>query len=518
MGMRKQSFIRGTFILTVSSFFTKGLGFLNGVLLARFLGAEGVGLLMIAHPLLPLFITLTELGLPVAISKLVSEAEVKQDEARVKRILTVSLSITGTLSIILTLVALFGSKWIASIFLADQRAYYAMVAITPIIPIIAMSAVLKGYFRGKQNMNPLAFSDIIENLAQIIVIIGVVNVLLPYGIAYAAAGAMAASVVGEGFGLLYLFAVFKWANRGKIKTFSPPTSRISLKGDSTLRDLLRIGLPMTGSGFIHSLYHAFLPLLITKSLVLFGVGVEMATKQFGLLAGYALPMLFLPSFFTQSLSTALIPAISEASVSNNSKLMHNRMDMAMRSALIVGFPCTIILYLWAVPLTTMIYHSPEAGELLKLIAPLFFLYYFGAPLQAILLGLGKASTVMWNHILTNVFEVIAIFVLGSNIGIEGVAMGFGLGLLLLTLLNFLSVAGTIGFYFDFRIVFKVGAGGIVMALSGLAAYGILERLDLGQIIQLFGALLVSLITYAATLQVTHAWERAPKPPTITPVS
>lgn len=71
---------------------------------------------MIAHPLLPLFITLTELGLPVAISKLVSEAEVKQDEARVKRILKVSLSITGTLSIILTLVALFGSKWIASVF------------------------------------------------------------------------------------------------------------------------------------------------------------------------------------------------------------------------------------------------------------------------------------------------------------------------------------------------------------------------------------------------------------------
>lgn len=327
---------------------------------------------MIAHPLLPLFITLTELGLPVAISKLVSEAEVKQDEARVKRILKVSLSITGTLSIILTLVALFGSKWIASVFLADQRAYYAMVAITPIIPIIAMSAVLKGYFRGKQNMNPLAFSDIIENLAQIIVIIGVVNVLLPYGIAYAAAGAMAASVIGEGFGLLYLFAVFKWANRGKIKTTPPPSSSFSPKGDSTLKDLLRIGLPMTGSGFIHSLYHAFLPLLITKSLVLFGVGVEMATKQFGLLAGYALPMLFLPSFFTQSLSTALIPAISEASVSNNSKLMHSRMDMAMRSALIVGLPCTIILYLWAVPLTTLIYHSPEAGELLRLIAPYFF--------------------------------------------------------------------------------------------------------------------------------------------------
>ncbi|MWV47155.1 stage V sporulation protein B [Paenibacillus sp. HJL G12] len=518
MEMKKQSFIRGTFILTVSSFFTKGLGFVNGILLARFLGAEGVGLLMIAHPLLPLFITLTELGLPVAISKLVSEAEVKGDEARIKRILTVSLSVTGSLSVVLTLAALFGSKWIASMVLADQRAYYAMVAITPIIPIIAMSAVLKGYFRGRQNMSPLALSDIIENLAQIIVIIGVVNILLPYGIAYAAAGAMAASVIGEGVGLMYLFAMFKWVHRGKTREKPAIAPSASPTKDRTLRDLLRIGLPMTGSGFIHSIYHAFLPLLITKSLVLFGVGVEMATKQFGLLAGYAIPLLFLPSFFTQSLSTALIPAISEASVDNNSQLMHSRMDMAMRTGLIAGLPCTIILYLWAEPLTTVIYHAPEAGVLLQLLAPLFFLHYFEAPLRAILLGLGRASTVMWNHVMTNIFEVSMIFVLGSNLGIKGVAMGFGLGILMLAMLNFWAVAGTIGFYLDIRVVLKAGAGAIVMTITSLAAHRFLLQMDLGQTIALFGALLISLIAYGATLQLTRALRSGPKTPTITPIS
>lgn len=518
MGLNKQSFIRGTFVLTLSSFFTKGLGFVNGIVLARFLGAEGVGLLMIAHPLLPLFITMTELGLPVAISKLVSEAEVKGDEARIKRILAVSLSVTGTLSVVLTLAALFGSKWIASIVLADQRAYYAMVAITPIIPIIAMSAVLKGYFRGRQNMNPLALSDILENVAQIIVIIGVVNMLLPYGIAYAAAGAMGASVIGEGVGLLYLFSVFKWANRGKSKEQRRFVPSVRLKGDRTLRDLLRIGLPMTGSGFIHSIYHAFLPLVITKSLVLAGVGVEMATKQFGMLAGYAIPLLFLPGFFTQSLSTALIPAISEASAEGDTRLMHSRMDMAMRTGLLVGVPCTVILYMWAVPLTTVVYHSPDAGVLLQLLAPLFFLHYFEAPLKAILLGLGKASTVMWNHIMTNIFEISLIFVLGSNLGIRGVALGFGLGILMLTVLNFYAVAGSIGFYFDFRMVIKAGIGGIVMTVTGLAAHRFLEQhVQLGATAALLGAILVSLLVYAITLQATRALRSRPKAPTI-PVS
>ncbi|MBP1993884.1 stage V sporulation protein B [Paenibacillus eucommiae] len=518
MVLHKQTFTRGTFILTVSSFFTRVLGFVNGILLARFLGAEGVGLLMIAHPLLPLFITLTELGLPVAISKLVSEAEAQKNTARVRRILVVSLTVTGTLSIVLTLFALFASKWIASVFLADQRAYYAMVAITPIIPIIAMSAVLKGYFRGKQNMNPLALSDIIENVVQIVVIIGVVNWLLPYGIAYAAAGAMAAVVIGEGFGLFYLFAMFKWSGRGRQQNVIADAAQpLSKQGDRTLFDLLRIGLPMTGSGFIHSIYRAFLPMLITKSLVLYGVSTEMATKQFGLLAGYVIPLLLLPGFFTQSLSTALIPAISEASVDSNLRLIHSRMDVAMRMALIVGLPCTIILFLWAEPLVTVIYHAPEAGILLKLIAPMFLLYYFEAPLQAILLGLGKASTVMWNHVLTNIFEVIAIFALGSRFGIEGVAWGFGFGICMLTLLNFLSVSSSIGFYFDFRIVLKAGAGVIVMTICGMATYSILTRYGLGQTIEVLGAVLVSLLTYVAMLHVTHVLSIRPKPPALTPI-
>src|SRR6476619_4758866 len=168
--MQKQSFVRGTIILTTAAFITKALGFVNVIILSRLLGTEGIGLLMMAHPLVPLVITLTELGLPVAISKLVSEADAQGNPLKVKRILVVSLIVTGTLSVILTLISFFCSKMIASVFLPDHRAYYAMIAITPIAPIIAISAVLKGYFRGKQNMKPLAFSEVIEHLVQIIFI------------------------------------------------------------------------------------------------------------------------------------------------------------------------------------------------------------------------------------------------------------------------------------------------------------------------------------------------------------
>ncbi|HZG85034.1 stage V sporulation protein B [Paenibacillus sp.] len=463
MTQTKQSFIRGTFVLSAAAFINRILGFVSGMFLARFLGAEGIGLLMMAHPLVPLVITVTELGLPVAISKLVAEADVRGDRRKVGRILSISLLVTGTFSVALTAASLLGSEWIASILLTDQRAYYAMLAITPIAPIVAVSAVLKGYFRGKQRMLTIAASDVIEHTVQIACVLALVHLLMPYGIAYAAAGAMFASVVSEAISLAFLFVSYRaYRDRGDAE---PLPERLR-HGRRTLGELLKIGLPTTGHGVIHSVYGAFQPLLITKSLALAGIGTALATQQFGMLAGYAFPLLFLPSFVTHSLSTALIPAISEANANKNALLMHERMEQAMRVALLVGAPSTVVLFEWATPLTTLIYQSPDAGPLLKILAPLFFFHYFDAPLHAILLGLGRANAAMWNYIVATAFKALAVFVFGSEFGIQGIAYGLGFGIVLLTVLNFMTISTVIGFYVDIRKYVKVGICMIIMAICG----------------------------------------------------
>lgn len=78
-------FLRGTIILLIAGFLTRVLGFINRIVIARFIGEEGVGLYMMAFPTLILVITITQLGLPVAISKNVAEAEAKGDYGKIKR-------------------------------------------------------------------------------------------------------------------------------------------------------------------------------------------------------------------------------------------------------------------------------------------------------------------------------------------------------------------------------------------------------------------------------------------------
>ncbi|CAN7238023.1 stage V sporulation protein B [Paenibacillus sp. LjRoot153] len=500
MSQHGQSFMKGTLVLSVAAFINRILGFISGMYIARVLGAEGIGILMMAHPLVPLVITITELGLPVAISKLVAEANARGERMKVRRILHVSLAVTSVLSVALTTVSLLGSEWIASILLSDQRAYYAMLAITPIAPIVAVSAVLKGYFRGMQQMKTIAASDVLEHTVQIACVLALVHLLLPYGVAYAAAGAMAASVVSEAISLLFLVTSYKL--HGESKMPGETWASHLKQGKSTLGELLQIGLPTTGHGVIHSLYSTFQPLLITTSLALAGIGTALATKQFGMLAGYAFPLLFMPSFITQSLSTALIPAIGEAAANKNSLLIHERMNQAMILGLLIGAPATVILYVWATPLTTLVYHAPEAGVLLKILAPMFFLHYFDAPLHAILLGLGRAKATLWNYVVATLFKSVSIFVFGSQYGIIGVAYGIGIGIVLQTLLNFFSISSSIGFYWSIRPYVKVAICMILMMICGNWTYHYFVSNGMPQLWCVITSIVCSLFLYFATLVLT----------------
>lgn len=219
-------FLRGTFILLVAGFITRVLGFIYRIVLARSIGEEGVGLYMMAYPTFILVVTVIQLGLPVAISKNIAEAEAKGDYAEIKKILVVSLAITIGLSIILTPALILLAPILSTTLFTDSRTYYPLIAIAPALPIIAIASVLRGYFQGRQNMRPSAVSQILEQLVRITLIATATKTFLPYGVEYGAAAAMGASVLGELLSLVYLLTTFKLKKRFKLrKNFFPICSK-----------------------------------------------------------------------------------------------------------------------------------------------------------------------------------------------------------------------------------------------------------------------------------------------------
>ncbi|GEN51954.1 stage V sporulation protein B [Halobacillus faecis] len=432
--MSKQTFLHGALILVAAGLITRLLGFVNRIVVARVMGPEGVGLYMMALPTLILAITITQFGLPVAISKRVSEAEATRNESKIKRILLVSLAITGSLSILFTIGLFLLAPVVATYFLTDSRALYPLLAVTPIIPIIAISSVIRGYFQGRQNMKPQAISQVIEQIVRIGSVVILTKMLYPYGVQYAAAGAMVSAVIGEFVSLMYMLRQF---NIHKSFRLRKSWKKHIHEGKKTLNELMTIALPTTGSRFIGSLTYFFEPILVAQSLAIAGITAIESTKQYGELTGYVLPLLFLPTFLTHALSIALVPSISEAAAQGKNETIAYRIMQSIRLSIASGGLITIVFMIFPAVILTTVYGTSQASFMLQFMAPFFLLHYIQTPLQATLQALDLARPAMWNTLIGAIIKFIVLVGLSSRpeFGIHGVALAIVVGVVVVTLLH-----------------------------------------------------------------------------------
>lgn len=218
-------------------------------------------------------------------------------------------------------------------------------------------------------------------------------------------------------------------------------------GKQTFKDLMEIALPTTGSRLVGSVSLFLEPIVVAQSLAVAGVATVLATSQYGELSGFVVPLLFLPSFITYGLSVSLVPAISEAHSKNDHTLIQRRLQQTTKVALLSGGISIVVLYVFAVPILTLMYHAPQAAIYLKLMAPFCIFLYFQGPLQAILQALNLAKSAMYNSLIGAVVKITAIAFLASRpeLGMMGVALAICCSMVLVTLLHFISVSRAVGF-------------------------------------------------------------------------
>jgi stage V sporulation protein B len=438
----KQSFITGMLILLVAGLLNRILGFVPRIMLPRLIGAEGVGLYQLGWPFLSVILTIVIGGIPLAVSKLVAQSEAEHNERRTRTVLKVSLTLSLTLALLFTGVCLLASSWITSNLLTDSRVYYTFISMSPIIVIVAVSAVFRGYFQGKHNMIPSATSQIAETIVRIIIMLICAYMLLPYGIEYAAAGAMIGVVAGEIAGVLVLYLHYRHHTKKQLPQVSstignsPKLGRLHI-----LRSLLRITVPVTGSRLVGASSYLFELILITQSLAAAGVVTAIATAQYGALQGMVIPILLLPSALTGALSTSLIPSLSEAAARKDYDTVRIRMHQSMRLALLAGAPFAVILFVLADPLTTLLYKHSEVGSMLAMMAPVALLIYIQGPLQAALQALDRPGVALINTLIGAGVKLLLIYLLvrQPELGIRGAIIASNVNIVLVTLLHLFSV-------------------------------------------------------------------------------
>ncbi|SMF89116.1 stage V sporulation protein B [Paenibacillus uliginis N3/975] len=500
--MNKQSFIKGTMILLTAGIINRLLGFIPRIALPRIIGPEGVGIYQLGYPFFIVLVTIITGGVPLAIAKMVAEAEGAGKSDYSKHILRTSLALTVIVGTLFMFISLLLAPWVTSVILPDERVYQTFVSMTPMMIIVAVSAVYRGYFQGKQNMIPSAASSIIETIARIVCMLWFAYILMPKGLAYGAAGAMLGTAVGELFGMFVLLWQYARDERRRPNAVqnshtdeqhhlhTPPQNR------NILKRMLGIAIPVTGGKMVGSISYLMESIITARSLALAGIATSVATAQYGALQGMVIPLLLLPGAITMSLAVALVPSLSEAAARKDRATIHKRMNQALRLALVTGAPFAVIMYILAEPLCLLLYDNAEISIMLKIMAPFALFLYVQAPLQAALQALDRPGRALMNTLFGALIKMGLILYLSSNpeFGIKGAVIAIIVNSIAVTVLHGYSVSRLIGFRFKLLDIIKTAIVMLIMGAGILFGYRHLPFTGLPWL-QFFSAAAAGVILY-----------------------
>jgi stage V sporulation protein B len=212
----------------------------------------------------------------------------------------------------------------------------------------------------------------------------------------------------------------------------------SIKNDN-LKKVLNISLPTTGSRLIGNIGYFLEPIILTFVLSNIYTNKFIVT-EYGILNGYVMPILLLPSFFTMAISQALIPIISNYWSKNNNKMVLRKIKQAIFYSLIIGIPATLIfMFIPQVPMK-LIYNTTDGIAYIKVLAPICLFHYIQSPLTSALQAMGLAKEAMNGTLIGMIIRTICLFVLSYlHIGLWGLVIATSINIIVVTIHQMIKI-------------------------------------------------------------------------------
>lgn len=416
----KEKFIKSTIILLIGGILTKVLGMIIKIVMARNIGSTGLGIYMSILPTFMLLISLSQFGLPIALSKLISE-----NKRSNKKLIFSILPILIIINILLIILIIILSPIISVNLLHNEDVYISILSMALVIPFTTISSICRSYFFGKEKMIPHVISNIVEDLVRLIIIIIFIPIIKPLGLKYVVCFLILINIISEISSTLVLLLFLP--KNIKIKKTDLIPNKVYIK------DSLKISIPNTTSRLIGSIGFFLEPIILTNTLLFSGYNLSFITKEYGIISGYVIPLILLPSFFTLAISQALLPVISKDYINNNIKSIKRKINLAIFFSILIGLPVTIFLTINPSFFLNIIYHTNEGIIYTKILSPICFFQYIQAPLSSVLDAIGKSKVNMYSTLLGTTLRTIFLIIFSLlKIGLFGLIIAISINVLITT--------------------------------------------------------------------------------------
>lgn len=307
-------------------------------------GDNGNAIYMGGYQIYALLLTLSSIGVPNAISKLVAERIARGDKKGADRVFKIAFITFAIIGFTGTLILFLGARVIATYWLTIPECEYTLIALSPAIFFVSISSVIRGYFNGIQEISNTAKSQTFEQVFKTtltIIFVEIVAMFTVTNTTLMAAGANLATTFATFLSFSYIFALCQ-KNRKLDKKEITKSDYVGEKEGvkSILRKILAVSIPMSVSSLLSSINKNIDSATVVRILKPI-LGEQLAKARYGILSSKVDILTSMPLAFNIAFATALVPAISSARVKNDTNTINKRLSFSLLVTILIGLPCTV---------------------------------------------------------------------------------------------------------------------------------------------------------------------------------
>lgn len=497
---KKQSFLHGTALLAAATAIVKIIGALYKIPLKMIIGDEGFGYFNTAYEIYSLLLLISTAGLPVAMSRMISQASSLGHSNQVRRVYTTARNLFLALGIAGTLFMTLCCKWLARVQ-GQPDAFYAIGCLGPCVLLICMMSTYRGFFQGQGNMIPTSVSQVLEAITKLIVGIGLALFVTARtgNIPQAAGAAIMGVTISCVASTLYLLRCFRKGYRQL-----PSSTEQAISQRATAKQLLSIAVPITiGAAGLQLLTVLETGIYMDNITALLNNGIyqnpvidtiandvlksypgiplqDLHTKIAVNLKGIynmAQTVYNLPVAFVAPITISIIPAITSNLTLQNHHGARGTAESAARITGLICMPCAVGLMVLSKPVMALLggYSGEKlvaAGSLMSILGVCIIFNSIVLLTNAIMQAYGHANLPVINMFIGGILKLAAVHMLTdqASIGIMGVPIGSFLCYLSITVLNLITMRKCIPN--SPAILKNLSRSAMAATLMGLIVYGV----------------------------------------------
>lgn len=501
--IKKETFFLSVLILIISQVFIKIFGLVYRLYLTNREGFGDVGnaIYSSGYQIYALLLTLSSVGVPNAISKLVSERVAVGNYKGANRVFKVSFITFSIIGLFGTFLLFQSANFVANVVLQIPEAELTLVALSPSLFFVSIISVIRGYFNGIEKISITAKSQILEQVFKTlftIIIVEIVVIINGTNTVLMAAGANLATTFSIILTFLYLLVFYK----RNINNILENKIQIKYKKErilNILKQILYVSIPISFTAILTSLNKNIDSITVIRALKTFLTENE-AKIQYGILSGKVDTIITLPMSFNVAFATALVPAISSAKAVNDTKTIKNKISFSLLITILIGLPCTIGLFIFSDEIISLLFpNASSGGELLAISSITVIFVVITQTLNGALQGLGKVSVPMVATAIGLVTKIILniILIRIPELGINGAAISSIVNNVVVCIIEFIVLKKLINIEFKFsKFIIKPIIVTLIMAISSYNIYNFLMNFlyfKLSIILSLIFAVIIYLI-------------------------